>query len=237
MNMKDVKAITIPQGTVKKIENSNGDIIWGSRSAFPYRRLEYIHFSGAEYIDTGYQPTSTTQFGMNVRFPSNLNETTYNGKGYMGARNRYAIGHDANGTYFFGLGNWVSTAIACDTTDFHTISIRPNGFTTNIGYKIDNGSWVNPGNISFVNGGSGTCMIGASNTASGAASFIVQDLATCELIENTTKVRNFVPCQRKTDNICGLYDTTHNVFYPMTGTTITSDAAGPISDEYWDLTN
>ena len=48
--MKDFKAITIPQGSVKKIEDSNGNVIWGSQSAFPYRRLKYIHFNGAEYI-------------------------------------------------------------------------------------------------------------------------------------------------------------------------------------------
>jgi hypothetical protein len=40
--MKDVKAMSIPEGTVKKIEDSNGNIIWGSQDAFPYRRLEYI---------------------------------------------------------------------------------------------------------------------------------------------------------------------------------------------------
>jgi len=50
MNMKDVKAITIPEGNVKKIEDSNGNIIWGSQSAFPYRRLEYIHLNGNEYL-------------------------------------------------------------------------------------------------------------------------------------------------------------------------------------------
>ena len=53
--MKDVKAITIPQGTVKKITDSNGNIIWGSYDAFPYRRLEYLKFSGSEYIMTGWQ--------------------------------------------------------------------------------------------------------------------------------------------------------------------------------------
>lgn len=50
--MKNVKAISIPvNGTnkvVNKIEDSNGNIIWGSQSAFPYRRLEYIHFNGTD---------------------------------------------------------------------------------------------------------------------------------------------------------------------------------------------
>ena len=42
MNMIDVTSLTIPEGTVKKIEDSNGNMIWGSASVYPYRRLEYI---------------------------------------------------------------------------------------------------------------------------------------------------------------------------------------------------
>ena len=62
MNMKDVKALSIPQGTVKKIEDANGNIIWGSQSAFPYRRLEYIHFNGAEYINTNKTVPGNTNY-------------------------------------------------------------------------------------------------------------------------------------------------------------------------------
>lgn len=54
MNLKDVKEITIPQGAVKKIEDSNGKIIWGSQDAFPYRRLEYLYFNGTDnYVSLG----------------------------------------------------------------------------------------------------------------------------------------------------------------------------------------
>lgn len=52
MPINDYTEITIPEGSVKQIQDSNGNIIWGSQSAFPYRRLEYIKFSGAEYINT-----------------------------------------------------------------------------------------------------------------------------------------------------------------------------------------
>ena len=231
MALNDVKEITIPEGSVKKIEDSNGNIIWGSQSAFPYRRLEYIHFSGAEYFDSGYQPTSTTQITMNL----NITSGGYNGKGYMGARNRYAIGLD-NSNWFFGIGNWINTTIRAVDGNFHTVSIRPNGFSTNVGYKIDNASWVNPGNVSFVNGGRGNIYIGASNSDTGAGSYTQQDVKSVQLIENTTTVRNLLPCQRKSDSVCGMYDTINNVFYPLNGTNITSGAAGPIVNEYWDGT-
>ena len=56
MALNDVKELTIPVNgvdkAVKKIEDANGNIIWGSQSTFPYRRLEYIHFNGSDnYLD------------------------------------------------------------------------------------------------------------------------------------------------------------------------------------------
>ena len=52
IDFSKVKTITIPEGSVKKIIDSTGAVLWGSETAFPYRRLEYIKFSGAEYINT-----------------------------------------------------------------------------------------------------------------------------------------------------------------------------------------
>ena len=54
MPISDYKAITIPEGNVKMIQNVSGEIIWGSQDAFPYRRLEYLNFSGDQYINTGH---------------------------------------------------------------------------------------------------------------------------------------------------------------------------------------
>lgn len=68
MNMKDVKAITIPQGSVKKIEDSNGNIIWGSQSAFPYRRLEYI-----ESTDNSAKGKYCIQFDFTIVMNSSSN--------------------------------------------------------------------------------------------------------------------------------------------------------------------
>lgn len=43
--------------------------------------------------------------------------------------------------------------------------------------------------------------------------------------------RNLIPCQRKSDNLCGFYDTISQAFWPLQGTTVTDDAAGPTADE------
>ena len=40
----------------------------------------------------------------------------------------------------------------------------------------------------------------------------------CEIYDNGTLIRDFVPCYRKADNAIGLYDTVNDVFYTNAGT-------------------
>ena len=53
MALNDVKEITIPEGSVKKIQDSNGNIIWADDTKYPYRQLEWIKFTGNQYCGLG----------------------------------------------------------------------------------------------------------------------------------------------------------------------------------------
>lgn len=69
IDFRQVKAIAIPEGTVKKIEDSNGNIIWGSQAAFPYRRLEYIDMTN-KYINLNVRPAKAYYY-MQVKIDPN----------------------------------------------------------------------------------------------------------------------------------------------------------------------
>lgn len=71
MNMKTVKNITIPEGNVKKIVDSNGDIIWASYDEFPYRRLEYVTTNKDAAIDTGITAGTYSVFYLKI-MPTNI---------------------------------------------------------------------------------------------------------------------------------------------------------------------
>ena len=68
MALNDVKEITIPEGSVKKIQDSNGNIIWGSESAFPYRILEYIDIPADAYLNLNSQGNSNTGLKLDINF-------------------------------------------------------------------------------------------------------------------------------------------------------------------------
>ena len=245
--MKDVKAITIPEGTVKKIEDANGNIIWGSYDAFPYRRLEYIHFNGAEYILTE-KPANNyyyLQFSLdsivNDKFIFGTNGDTTSA-GTMRITNRTSSGGYMQTRY--GRNSSSNTNIAQVSTN--TIyQMRLRIFANNTLYSAlanSSGTVIGSNNftaVSFTRAnmnkfaimgyGAGTT---ATNTSAGKVYWYLKrasDGASTILIQA-------YPCQRKSDGVCGLYDVLNNTFYPMEGTTITDAAAGPILDEYWDLT-
>ena len=246
MNMKDVKAITIPEGTVKKIEDSNGNIIWGSQSAFPYRRLEYIHFNGSEYIliekpaANYYFLSFSLDSIVNDKFIFGANgDSTSNGA--MRITNRTASTGYIQTRY--GRNSSSNTNIAqVSTNTIYQMRLRilanntlysaiANSSGTVIGsnnFSAVSFTKANMNNFAIMGYSAGT----VSNMTAGKVYWYLKretDGASAVLIRA-------YPCQRKSDGVCGLYDTINSVFYPMAGTTITDAAAGPILDEYWDLT-
>ena len=251
MALNDVKELTIPVNgvdkAVKKIEDANGNIIWGSQSTFPYRRLEYIHFNGAEYILTekpaanyyylqfsldsivndkfifGANGDSTSTGAMRItnrtsstgymqtRFGRNSSTNTDIAKVSANAIYQMRLRIYDNNTLFSALNNASGTAIG--TKNFSAVS-----FTK-----------ANMNKFAIMGYGTGTT---ATNTSAGKVYWYLKRQTDGT---STILVRAY-PCQRKSDGVCGLYDVLNGTFYPMEGTTITDGAAGPIADEYWDLT-
>ena len=68
IDFSQVKTITIPEGSVKQIQDSNGNIIWGSESAFPYRILEYIDIPADAYLNLNSQGNSNTGLKLDINF-------------------------------------------------------------------------------------------------------------------------------------------------------------------------
>lgn len=243
MALNDVKEITIPEGSVKQIQDSNGNIIWGSQSAFPYRRLEYIKFSGAEYINTNVSLPSGNRY---KRFDLSLdfqNSSNWGVNGFdSNTSNRFNIGVNGNSYARYGSGS-TNTWQDSDgyyislNTKYDFVLWASNG-STNL--AIDqNGTniWRSANrSISFTSA-TGNLYIGAINNNGSIASYCEEKVYSARLASGSYAGQLFlgIPCQRKSDGVCGLYDTQNNVFRPMIGTNITDAAAGPLVDEYWNL--
>ena len=236
--------------SVKKITNSNGDIIWGNPTAFPYRRLEYIHFNGAEYIDTGLEGSSGKWWKVDVSYDSfgTTNDLLCSANTNLAAaRQRFYIGRSNSSSKMqFALGNtWTSSVdVPLNTKLEIRCRTAQSSNNTSLSFNVDTpDETILTGTISSATGTTASnglsLYLMANHLISGAERFSTGKIY--DLIQratNSTGTLEFVgvPCQRKSDGVCGIYDTVNSVFKPMVGTTITDSAAGPVLDEYWDLT-
>lgn len=255
MPINDYKEITIPEGSVKQIQDSNGNIIWGSQTAFPYRRLEYIHFNGTDnYIDTNFIITKNTSLGIKGQYEnksgSNLNGRilgSYSGSVTNTSRRFYFDDADQNNFRWvagstWNIGNtydlnthWFVCAFA---SDFKTIAFLQRNADNNVDEYF-----LRQVNTTAFTGYDAHLAIGTNlNTQGGIDTAVLFKGKVYEFSvksgsdwASTTYLRHYIPVQRKSDGKCGMYDSINKVFYLIQGTN-NSSSAGPVVDEYWDLT-
>ena len=243
IDFSQVKTITIPEGSVKKITDSNGAVLWANKTAFPYRRLQYIKFSGAEYVDTNVTLPAGNSY---KRFDLAINWQDASNWGVNGfdsdTSNRFNIGVNGSGHSRYGSG---STNTWADSdgynislnTKYDLVLLASKG-STNLAF-LQNGIniWTSPTRSTTFNSATGNIYIGAALYKGEAKNFNKELIYGAVLRVNNVSgvIFNGVPVQRKSDGVCGLYDTVSGIFRPMQGTTITDAAAGPIVDEYWNL--
>ena len=225
-----------------------------------FRKLEYIHFNGAEYTQTDFYPGTTTK---NYEFAFSVDNKTdsmnvigsYYGYNTADALRRWYIANINSNGIRCGIGNqWSSYSTNYSANDklrviatysksssYPKLAWNLKNITTDteIG-SVSSLTATSTGDIQTSVALRIGCRI--STNSSGTTNneeYLKGNLYyfTKRNTNNTGTIEiNYVPCQRKSDSVCGLFDTINKIFYPMQGTTITSGAAGPTVDEYWDLT-
>lgn len=241
MALNDIKEITVTvNGTnkaVKQIEDSNGNIIWGSQSAFPYRRLEYIESDGVNYIDTGTRVSRTAIYTFQLAFGSNTQGNALSGSETSNAASnnaRFKFGKNSSGNLYMGFGANVTSSTTPTVNEFYTFYASPgnqyikdsNGNTIISGSNTLPSSGLNSGNITIFALRMGTSPTYISNN--------IQTKIKSYIVVSNNVAYPYIPVQRKSDGKCGLYNSTANTFYPETGNGAL--IPGPVVDEYWDLT-
>ena len=255
MNMKDVKAITIPEGSVKKIEDSNGNIIWGNPTDFPYRRLEYIHFNGADnYMNTTIPPAGGRNYAVYLKADSTQKSNprvlgSYDSSAADAGRRVYLMtdGNNRNVRWTFGsnwsswmtVGNYANKKIKLDMTisaDRKTAYCGVRDPDTN---DVITNTTITTGTAI---GQSSKLAIGTNLNNSGGIDTNVMWAGNVYLMEVRSGGAggslwcNFIPVQRKSDGKLGFINTVNKRFFALEGTQNSANI-GPTADEYWDLTD
>ena len=185
-----------------------------------YNLLEYIHFDGGTFIDTGYYPNYYTQVQMKATFEKN---SSYSGNNWIfGGRTnnsnaQYALLR-ASSTKFrwdFSTGQ-KSITVSTTLGDF---VIETNGQDCYI-----NGTKYSAGAISGAFTSTHTMRIASHyNTSSSDSNHndlrrFVGNLYYFKISDNSGPIRDYVPVKRISDGAIGLYDKVNGLFYENNGT-------------------
>lgn len=246
-DMKTVKAIIYNNKSLKNIKNTNGDIIWGSQSDYPYRRLEYIDIPPASYLNLNQQCNNET--GLKIEWnPNPTGQTSqqtsgnpwgaiyYNGSTYY----RYHLTASSTGQLqaYFGSGtNYKNTGQTTITNTKTTYELNYKTYKdkklyvddTLIGTYTTASSRLTP---SFFLGARRRNQNGTTSTEIYPRSIRVYFLE----LQISTGTSKCYPVQRKSDGAIGLlkvYNDGASVRF-CTSETSTPCIAGPVVDEYYD---
>ncbi len=201
-----------------------------------YQQVEYVHFSGNQYINT------------------NENASTYGGNYMVEIEEKHASTSTA--MYLFGCGaantaegsrcNIRISGSTAKNVDFYVNKSPPttqgaNGIsitnklnlnsrnyikftvdTTNVYRKMEVNGTVQESTAAFYSQPTTTFRIAAYNTTT----TYTGDIYSVKLYGNGNLIRNFVPCYRRSDGKVGFYDTKNDVFY-INGKSGADLTAGP----------
>lgn len=256
MNMSNVKAITIPEGTVKKIENSNGNIIWGSYDAFPYRRLEYVDIPANAYVNLNSQGDINLGLKLDINL-NPLDATTqqsgnffgsiyYNGSTYY----RYHLSTTNTGLFqsWFGteFNSYVNTDIYSNDNNRYYIELNSHTakdkklYIDNVQKGTYNTSYTTQCGLVYIGGrrfnNNGTITI---NDYPRTIRVYYVELVGPNITTNPNDTSKIYPVQRKSDGKIGLLKLWNHgqAIRFCTTETSTELIAGPVVDEYYEGTD
>lgn len=173
-----------------------------------YKELEYIQSSKTQYIDTGFKPNNNTRVVMDSEFlatPSGNTSlfgarTAANSKNYAMLFIQSSFRSDYNDVY---SQTW---AVAATTRRIYD----KNKETTTI-----DGTAKSYNNSSFQ--ADYTILLFALNAAGTVKWFASMRLYACQIYDNGTLIRDYIPCANA-DGVIGLYDLVTAAFFSNAGT-------------------
>lgn len=181
-----------------------------------YTRLEYIQSSGTQYIDTGFKPNQDTRVVAKAKYTQPSTATYLFGTDAGSGQAGFSFG-SANGNlrqFYNKTSTYFQSGLSF--ADPITIDANKNVCSINDTYTV-NGTYAtfSPGYSMY---------LFAANRAGSIYGICTATIYSCQIYNNGTLVRDFIPC-KNASGIIGLWDDVNSVFYENAGSGTFS--AGP----------
>ena len=209
MNLAGVKSIVIPEGKAVKV-TADGVVLWQavtSRLPAGYQEVEYIECSGKQYIDTKFQPNQDTRVVVDIQV-TKLETSCLYGARVSTSSAIYEFFLLNTGEFRADYGTSKSNIAVADPLARYLIDKNKHeNYVGDIYDTNKTGTFTTPYNL----------MLFAVNTKGTGSSYCSAKLWMCQIYDNGTLVRDFVPCINPA-GAAGLYDLVSGEFYGNSGT-------------------
>ena len=169
-----------------------------------YQRLVSITSTGTQYIQTGMKPTSTTTVEMDFNTGPYANDTTFFGQSW--GNSQYLFIKQSNAYKFYGANTQVSA--------LHNNEDAHLSITAEDKLILDFGTTTTTTPISRTTSTS-AFNIFADSSGGHKGSWTLYSM---KIWTDGVLMRDYVPAERKSDGVIGLYDRANDVFYTNSGT-------------------
>lgn len=173
-----------------------------------YTQLEYIQSNGQQYIDTGITPDQDTQIVYDCERLSAAAAEHFFGVRTGNGANRAFCFYIYNSRWQFAYNSTVKSATG-PAAGRYLFNAYKNLMEIN-GRKVMRATYAK-----FT--ATSTALLFSMRSAPDGLSYGSHKLFTCQIYDNGTLTRNFIPCKNATGAV-GLYDTVGAEFYPNAGT-------------------
>jgi hypothetical protein len=187
-----------------------------------YQEVEYIESDGTQYIDTGVKGNQDTNY--KIKFQS-LKKTGYNFGGVLCSRfsayyNRLSIitGDAGTGVAPYGTEVYVNNGTNTNQISFKSLEaygvriVEKNGNNVTLNGDVQ----AFPEQITYTT--PTTLKIGCVDTNGTLSSFFNGKIWYCQIYDNGTLVRNFIPVYDTLTNKYGMWESVQRKFYGNDGT-------------------
>ena len=198
---------------MKELADREGLYVWEKyKPILPegYTQLEYIESTGTQYIDTEFKPNQNTRVVADVLFKT----VSGSSNSLFSAR---AAGQDREFS-FNTLGDYYRTVYGTSLTNYDTSVSFTDRFIVD---KNKNVLTLNGANTVTETYQEFSCPVTlylfAQNNNGTVQFYSIARLYSCQIYDNGTLVRDFVPC-KNSSGVAGLYDMVEGKFYGNAGT-------------------
>ena len=205
----------LAQGIAKGyIGDSNGiaRLIFGMSLPGGYTPINYLQGDGVNWINTGYTPTGNTRVKIICAdFPPSAANACIFGTRIASQNNSFTFLYsNTSSVYRYNFGNTEKSFSIPSTTAVQEIDANKEAVTIKV-----NGNTYTDTHVAQTISTTYPIYLFALNNAGTATYPVAAKIYSCQIWENNTLVRDYIPCERDTDGEEGLFDLVNNIFYPL----------------------